>query len=151
MVPSVDKGLQNMTTTRLRSTGLAALAFSASLTVVGLTVATPASAEPANEISVIAHDNVERMTTVVRTGDLDLTKGKDLYRLQSRVRSASRAVCASVGSTSLDPDEVDCQRNAQLSAAPQIAALRNRAFSLAAAGLPTRIDTTLTVVARDSE
>ena len=138
-------------TKQIKSTGLAALAFSVSLGLVGLTVAQPASAANGpNEYRVIAPSEDTVLTKTVRVSDLDLANPADFRRLEFRISAASRFVCAPLSNGQVTPAEAKCRAYAKGSANRQVASLLERADRLAAAGLPSRFDAVLTVVAPDS-
>ena len=138
-------------TKQIKSTGFAALAFSVSLGLVGLTVAQPASAANGpNEYRVIAPSDEPALTKAVRVSDLDLANPADFRRLEFRISAASRFVCAPLGNGQVTPAEAKCRAVARKSTYRQVAGLLDRADRLAAAGLPSRFDAVLTVVAPDS-
>jgi UrcA family protein len=138
-------------TKQIKSTGFAALAFSVSLGLVGLTVAQPASAASVpNEFRVTAPTDEPALTKTVRVGDLDLANPADFRRLEFRISAASRVVCAPLGNGQLTPAEAKCRTVAKRSTYRQVAGLLDRADKLAAAGVPSRFDAVLTVVAPNS-
>lgn len=137
--------------TSLKSTGLAALAFSVSLGFVTLAVAPAVAHAAPSEFSVTAPDDEVGLSKSVAIGDLDLAQPRDMKRLEYRIRGASREVCAPLSIGRVTSQESECRAVAVRSAQPQVAFLRDRALRMAAAGQPSRIDTTLTVVSRDAE
>ncbi|WP_300975367.1 UrcA family protein [Sphingomonas sp. LHG3406-1] len=135
----------------LKSTGLTALAFSASFGLIAIAIAPATAFAQSPDISITAPYEEEALSKRVAIGDLDLAKPRDMKRLDARIRSASRAVCEPNGFSLINDDELQCRKVAVASAQPQVARLRDQALSLAAAGQPSRIDTTLAVVAPDAE
>lgn len=132
-------------TKTLRSAGAAACAFLLTAGIVGTMAEQPAAAQ---SFTVTAPTLADTVTERVPTAGLNLAQDRDVRRLDARIRAASRRVCAplSVGK-SLAP-ELRCRHGAVQSAAPQVALLVQRAQALAAAGLPTRIASTVAVSAR---
>lgn len=134
-------------TRTLQSTGFAALAFSIALGLVAATVSQPAAA---TELRITAQDD-DVLTKRVSVADLDLSQAKDVRRLEGRIRSAARFVCAPLSAGRVLVEEANCRAVAQASTVTQVAALRERATRLAAAGMPSRIETTLAVVGTEAE
>ncbi|GAA4035252.1 hypothetical protein GCM10022281_14480 [Sphingomonas rosea] len=134
---------------RLQSTGLAALAFSVSLGLVGVTVAQPASAQ-SQPIKVTAPEE-EIVTRRVPVGDLDLSKPAAFRTLHHRIRAAAHQICVSYETGGQTADEAQCNWAAIRSTDTQVAALRARASQLAEAGLPGRIDVALAMTGPDAE
>jgi UrcA family protein len=133
---------------KLRSAGSAALAFSLTIGVVGLLAAEPAAAR---DLTVTAQSAEVFPTERVSTAGLDLTRAEGVRLLQAKVNAASRRVC-NVSAVGLHgPSELSCRKTAKAAAAPQIANLIERSQRLAAAGLPSKILATLTVVGRTGE
>lgn len=129
----------------LQSTGFAALAFSVSLGLIGLTAA-PAAAQT-QDVRVTAQIDEPVLTKVIKIGDLDLADASDVRRLDFRIRSASRFVCAPLSNGQVTRAEASCRRVAVRSTDRRVAELRQQASRLAAANLPSRFDATLAVVA----
>ena len=131
-------------TDRLRSTGAAAFALVITGGLVAVLGAAPASAR---DLTVPAPLQGEALSTTVTTAGLDLSVSQDQRRLQARIRSASRAVCAPMSIGKLTHAEQNCREVALASAAPQVARLAEQAQRLAAAGLPSRVVSTVAVSA----
>lgn len=137
-------------TKSLKSAGLAALSFAISTGVLAVALA-PATASASNtspDLQVTAQRDRDVMTQRISIADLDLSKRSDLRTLDSRLRRASVAVCGDAGIERLTLDATRCRVGAKRSADLQVAGLRAKAEALAAAGLPSRIATTIVVAAR---
>lgn len=130
-------------TRTMRSTASAALALALTGGLVTL-LAEPASAR---DLTIVAPIDEVSMSRDVKAGDLDLTQAADVQRLRNRVRMASRVVCAPSDTSRPFPSMLECQRDARDGAEAQISNLVERSHRLAAAGLPTRIATTVSVAA----
>lgn len=133
-----------MTTRSLRNSGAAAFALSITFGLVAVLAAPPASAR---DLTVTAPAPADVHSAYVSTAGLDLADSGDLRRLQSRIRAASREVCAPLSIGKLGTAERMCRTSALDSAAPQVARLTERAQQLAAAGRSSRIVATVAVVA----
>lgn len=121
-------------TSRLMSSGLAALSFTISAGVLAVTLA-PAMAHAATtgidpvEVTVTAERQVA--TKRVATADLDLTSAADLQRLDTRILGAIGQVCREDNDGRTSNAERICRYDARLSADRQVAALRSGAMALA--------------------
>ena len=134
----------------LKSTGFAALAFSASAGVLAFTLApAAASANTVTGMQVTEKANSKVATKKVPIGDLDLTRDYDVRRLESRIREASAAVCSTVPSDVGNMrSEANCREQAKLAADAQVAALRKAAIERDTAGLSGRISASVLVTAK---
>nr|WP_314443098.1 UrcA family protein [uncultured Sphingomonas sp.] len=137
-------------TSRLQSSGIAALSFtiSAGVLALALTPATASAAATGNSEEVEFTVTGERLvgTKRVATSDLDLTDSADLKRLDSRIRGAIGQVCAEHGDGRITPSENRCRFEARRSTDQQVAALLRSESLAAAAGVPVAAST-ITVVA----
>lgn len=133
----------------LKSSGLAALAFSVSLGLLGLTAA-PALAQT-DDVRVVAQVDEPVLSKAVRIADLDLADAGDVRRLDFRIRAASRFVCAPFSNGQVTRAELSCRRTAVRSTDTRVAELRQQASRLAAANLPSRFDATVAVTAQSAE
>lgn len=131
----------------IRSAGSAAFAFSLTVGVISLLAAEPAAA---SDFTVTANSR-DQLTEMVPTAGLDLSQAKGVRLLETRIRAASRRVCAVTPVSLAAQSELRCRRTAQDGAAPQVAQLVNRARALASAGQPAAIDTVVAIVAPGGE
>ena len=91
----------------------------------------------------------DALTIAVSAKDLDLASAKDRKRLDTRIRAASRMVCAPLATGLLTSAEQECRRVAMKSASPQVAFLTDRSRALAQAGQPSEVAGTVTIVGSD--
>lgn len=111
-------------TSRLRSTGLAALSFTLSASVLALALA-PAMAHAAiDDTQTIVTGERGVPTRTVSTADLDLTSKADLKRLDARIDRAIGEVCREPGNGRATIASGLCLAEARSSAERQVAALR---------------------------
>lgn len=136
-------------TSRLQSSGIAALSFTLSAGILALAL-TPAMAHAAAtdaapvELTATADRDVE--TRRVDASDIDFTNAADLKMLNSRINRAVNDVCRDPGYGRATIGSGRCYTEARLSANQQVAALRNSDTLLAAAG-SVRGARTITIVA----
>lgn len=138
-------------TSRLQSSGIAALSFTLSAAVLALAL-TPAVASAQDnvieEIELTARGDRMVEQRRVPTSDLDLTSAAGMKTLNSRIRSAITAVCDDHGDGRHTIAEVRCRSQARHSSNLQVAALRSEAFALAAANGARPAATDIVVAAR---
>ena len=135
-------------TSRLQTSGIAALSFTLSAAVLALAL-TPAAASAQTNVI----DGIEltapgdRMVTErrVSASDVDFTNAADMRKLNGRISRAITAVCDSVDQRINTVAESQCRRDARASSDRQVAALRSEAIALAALGrtAPTSRDIVL--------
>jgi UrcA family protein len=132
-------------TTRLQSSGIAALSFTLSAGVLAFAL-TPALANAAPIREVVATGEGVIETRRVETSDLNLASASDLKTLDSRIRRAIGQVCNEPGNPRATLDNRVCRHDARRSADQQLAALRSSATLLTAANGVSQ-SRTITVVA----
>ncbi|NJC05444.1 UrcA family protein [Sphingomonas kaistensis] len=126
-------------TSRLKSSGIAALSFTLSAGILALAL-TPAMAQASGteaepiDLTATADRDREVRTRIVDASDVDFTSAADLKRLNSRINGAVNDVCRDQGDGRATIGSGRCYVEARLSANRQVAALRNSATLLAAAG-----------------
>lgn len=135
-------------TTALRSAGASVLAFSVTCGLVAALGAQPASARPLPNANAMSDEAISERVSVA---GLNLARADHRRRVNNRIRSASRRVCEGPFQRLTSDTAKHCRRVAREDAEVQLAALVNRAERLAAAGMPTEINTVLTVIASGSE
>jgi UrcA family protein len=119
---------------RLLSSGIAALSFTVSATLLALTLApASAAAATAEEVAVTITGNREIATKRVSTADLDLADAADLRRLEARLRGAVADVCDRGSNGRITLPEARCRDEARRSSDRQVAALRSEAHARTAA------------------
>lgn len=124
-------------TSRLQSSGIAALSFTLSASLLALAL-TPAVAHAA-EADVASLDIAATGDRIVDSkridaSDLDLTSSADLRQLEGRISRAISAVCDDGGTSISSLSEQRCRRDARQSSDRQVALLRDRAVALASSG-----------------
>jgi UrcA family protein len=127
----------------VKSAGSAAFAFAITFGLIAMTVEQPAAASTVSGETMSGQARSER----VSLAGIDLSKAEDVRQLQTRVRAASRRVCAPLAERRLTmASEYDCRRSARAAAEVKVAGLmeRSRAF---AATQPSVMGATLAVVA----
>jgi UrcA family protein len=136
-------------TSRLQSSGIAALSFTLSAGVLALAL-TPAVSHAATTSSepVELTARGERLVEARRVdaSDLDLASATDMKTLDARISRAINQVCREPGNSRATIDSSDCGAEARRSADQQVAALRSSATMLAAANGASQART-ITVVA----
>jgi UrcA family protein len=132
-------------TTRLQSSGIAALSFTLSASVLAFAL-TPALANAAPIEEVIATGERIVETRRVETSDLNLASASDLKTLDGRIRRAVVQVCNEPGNPRATLDNRVCREDARRSADQQLSALRSSATLLTAANGASQ-SRTITVVA----
>lgn len=132
-------------TTRLQSSGIAALSFTLSAGVLAFAL-TPAlaNAAPIDEVVATGERIVE--TQRVETSDLNLASATDLKKLDGRIRRAIVQVCSDAATPRAAFYDNVCREDARRSADQQLAALRSSATLLTAAD-GASASRTITVVA----
>lgn len=124
-------------TSRLKTSGIAALSFTLSAAVLALAL-TPgmASAQASNlddiELTAPGDRIVEERRVDVE--GVDFTNAADMKKLDARIGRAIVVVCAEQDLGRIKTVEVQCRHQARLSTDRQVAALRSEAIALAAAG-----------------
>lgn len=120
---------------RLLSSGLAALSFTVSASLLALALAPGmAHASTAGDVvEVVVTGESMVVTKRVATADLDLTDATDLKRLYTRIRGAIRQVCDDSGNGRTSNAESRCRHEARRSSNQQVAVLRSEAIALATA------------------
>jgi UrcA family protein len=137
-------------TTRLQSSGIAALSFTLSAGVLAFAL-TPALASAApigdtNELTASGERIVE--TRRVETSDLNLASAADLKTLDGRIRRAIGEVCSDNATPRTAFYNVACRYDARRSADQQLAALRSSATLLTAANGASQSRTISVVASR---
>ncbi|UUR07867.1 UrcA family protein [Sphingomonas glaciei] len=124
-------------TSRLQSSGIAALSFTLSAGILALAL-TPAVAHAAitdaEPVELTATADRDVQTRRVDASDVDFTNAADLKRLKSRIDRAVFDVCRDPGNDRRLIADGRCHYDARRSANEQVAALRASATLLAAAG-----------------
>ncbi len=137
-------------TSRVQSSGIAALSFTISAAVLGLAL-TPAVASAApvtNEIELTAPSDRITETRIVHTSDLDLNSDSGLKVLKSRVDRAIGEVCRGPGTGRVPTLDSECAFGARQGANEQIAALRSSALLASAANGAGAVRTIRVVASR---
>ena len=122
-------------TSKLKSTGFAALSFTVSAAVFAITLS-PAVASAAtveSDVEVVITGERQISTKQVSYADLDLTDAADLKRLSNRIGAAVSDVCETVTGGRFTLSDGTCRSEARRSADQQVAAIRSSANALAAA------------------
>jgi UrcA family protein len=146
---SCDRSKGFEMTSRLQSSGIAALSFTLSAGILALAL-TPAIAHAATveaePVELIATGDREVETRRIDASAVDFSNAADLKLLQSRINRAINDVCREPGNGRAIIASGRCYTEARLSANQQVAALRSSATLLAAAN-GVQGTRTITVVA----
>ena len=124
-------------TSRLKTSGIAALSFTVSAALLALALTPAAASAQTNvldgiELTAPADRIVEERR--VSASGLDFTNASDMRKLDSRILRAISAVCDEPGLGRNTAAEGRCRYQARQSANSQVAALRSQAIALAEAG-----------------
>ena len=124
-------------TSRLKTSGIAALSFTFSAALLALALTPAAASAQTNvldgiELTAPADRIVEERR--VSASGLDFTNASDMRKLDARILRAISAVCDEPGLGRNTAAEGRCRYQARQSANTQVAALRSQAIALAAAG-----------------
>ncbi|GAA4001873.1 UrcA family protein [Sphingomonas humi] len=137
-------------TSRLRSSGIAALSFTLSASVLALTLA-PAMAHAAtttrDPVEVTVTGERQLMTARIATNDLNLASAAGMKRLNNRILGAIGQVCRDDVNGSTTAERV-CRYEARVSADRQVAALRSEALALASGSSGSTSSPDIVVAAR---
>lgn len=138
-------------TSRLQSSGIAALSFTLSAALLGLALSpgiASAQSGTVDEIELTARGDRIVEQRRVDASDLDLASVLGMKALDSRVRRAITAVCDEPGVGRNTLAEGRCRHRARLDADRQVASLRSDAIALAAAGPIVPADRDIVVASR---
>lgn len=138
-------------TSRIKSSGIAALSFTLSAAVLALAL-TPAvasaQASALADIELTAPGDWIVEERRVATAGLDFTNAADMKTLDGRLRRAITAVCDGRDLSLINTAELACRQQARVSADRQVTAMRNEAFALAAAARAAPTNRDIVVAAR---
>lgn len=104
-------------TSKLQNSGAAALALALTAGVMSLLAAPPANAAPLGE----------SVSRAVSTHDLDLASADGQERLDARIRSAARKVCAAAPASRIDAAGIACRKAALVAATGEATLLAEHA------------------------
>lgn len=124
-------------TSRLQSSGIAALSFTLSAAVLALALTPSVASAQANtlaDIELTARGDRIVEERRVPTSGLNFTSASDMKKLDASIGRAITAVCAQQDLSFIKTAEIQCRQVARLSSVRQVTALRNQAIALAAAG-----------------
>ncbi len=124
-------------TSRLQSSGIAALSFTLSAAVLALALTPGVASAQTNflaDIELTAPGDRIVEERRVNTAGVDFNNAADMKKLDARIGRAITAVCAGQDLSLVKTAEMQCRQVARLSTDRQIAVLRNEAIALAAAG-----------------
>lgn len=138
-------------TSRLKTSGIAALSFTLSAAMLALALTPAAVAAQTNVLDGIEltapGDRIVEERRVSVSG-LDFTNASDMRKLDARILRAISAVCNEPGLGRNTMAEGRCRHQARQSSNVQVAALRSQAIALAAAGRTAPAPRDIVVAAR---
>ncbi|WP_426266703.1 UrcA family protein [Sphingomonas sp. LHG3443-2] len=138
-------------TSRLQSSGIAALSFTLSAAVLALALTPGVAAAQTNflgDIELTAPGDRIVEERRVNTAGVDFNNAADMKKLDARIGRAITAVCAGQDLSLVKTAEMQCRQVARLSTDRQLAMLRNEAIALAAAGRAAPRASVIVVAAR---